>query len=86
MLTRQSGAIGTRGDQCLFFFWVSAKEALHLVGLEAAMTDGTQQHGARGPELTCGAVSILWLLHPLLLVQKATLGSKPDSPMMPSMN
>lgn len=32
------------------------------------------------------AVNILWLLQPLPLTQKATLGSKPNFPIMPSIN
>lgn len=50
------------------------------------MIDVTQEHGAGGPELPCGAVNILWLLHPLPLIQKTTLGSKPNFPIMPSIN
>lgn len=55
-----------------------------MVGLEAAMIDVTQEHGAGGPELACGAINILQLLHSLPLTQKASLGSKPNLPIMPS--
>lgn len=50
------------------------------------MIDVTQEHGTGGPELACGEINILWLLHPLPLIQKATVGSKPDFPIMPSIN
>lgn len=48
------------------------------------MIDLTQEHGAGVPELACGAINILWLLHPLPLTQKASLGSKPNFPITPS--
>lgn len=45
-----------------------------------------QACGAGGPELACGAINILWPLRWSPLMQKATLGSKPDFPITTSIN
>lgn len=58
----------------------------HLVRLEALMINVTEEHGAGCPELACGAINILWPFYALPLIQKTTLGSKPNFSIMPSIN